>query len=113
VIFWLDAQLPPGMAPWLSSEFGIAAISIRDVGLRNATDHEIFAAAGQANATLVSKDADFVELVQRLGAPPQLLWVTCGNASKSRMREVFKVALPAALVLLSAGESIIEIGDKA
>jgi hypothetical protein len=38
VILWIDAQLSPAMAPWISDTFGVAAHAIRDLGLREATE---------------------------------------------------------------------------
>lgn len=72
MILWLDAQLPPGLAQWLSKAFAVTAVAVRDLGLRNAEDRQIFEAARQVGANLVSKDSDFVDLVQRLGPPPAL-----------------------------------------
>lgn len=111
MIVWLDAQLPPALASWMTSTFSVEAHSLRDLSLRDAKDGEIFAAARQAGATLISKDSDFVDLVQRLGPPPQLLWVTCGNVSNDHLRRLFVSAFPKALAMLEAGEPIVEVGD--
>ena len=111
MILWLDAQMPPSLAEWLREALAIDAAGVRDIGLRDADDKTIFAAARQAGATIVSKDQDFVELVQRLGAPPQLLWVTCGNVSNARMQKVMSATLPRAIALIEAGEAVIEIAD--
>ncbi len=43
--FWVDAQLPPALAAWLVQQYGVEAFSLRDLGLRVATDSEIFVAA--------------------------------------------------------------------
>ncbi|MFM7273963.1 MAG: DUF5615 family PIN-like protein, partial [Gammaproteobacteria bacterium] len=104
-------QLPPKLAPWLSSSFGVEAVPPRDLGMRDARDRTIFSAARETGAVLVSKDVDFVDLVQRYGTPPQLLWVTCGNVSNRRLNEVFEKAFPKALVLLREGRPAIEIAD--
>jgi hypothetical protein len=32
----------------------------------------------------MTKDRDFVEMLQRLGPPPKVAWVTCGNTSNAR-----------------------------
>jgi predicted nuclease of predicted toxin-antitoxin system len=45
VIFWVDAQLPPGLAVWLTESCGVQAIALRDLGLRDAEDAEIFMGA--------------------------------------------------------------------
>ena len=113
MIFWVDAQLPPGLATWLTQSCGLQAVALRDLGLRDAEDAEIFRRARAADAVLISKDADFVELITRHGAPPRLLWVTCGNVTNERLRALFAATLPAALIRLEAAISIIEIGSAA
>lgn len=110
--FWIDAQLPPSLAIWLTETFGVSATSLRDLELRDAQDTEIFSAARTAGIVVVSKDSDFVDLVTRLGTPPQILWVTCGNVTNRNLRRIFTETFPNALRLLQAGEAIVEISDK-
>ncbi len=107
---WLDAQLPPQLASWIHQTMAINAIALRDIGLRDATDNTIFAAAKNANAILISKDNDFVELVMRLGAPPKLIWLTCGNVSNAALQALFSAKLREAVQVLDSGESIVELG---
>jgi Uncharacterized protein conserved in bacteria len=52
----------------------------------------------------MSKDSDFLVLLDRFGPPPQILWITCGNTSNARLKEVLTVSLPKALDLLRLGE---------
>ena len=52
---WLDAQLPPSVAPWLAATFGISSVSVRDLGLRDALDPPIFAAARAAGAVVIPR----------------------------------------------------------
>ena len=73
---WIDAQLSPDLARWISDAFGVAAHAVRDLGLREAKDLAIFHAAREAAAVVMSKDSDFVLLLERFGPPPQILWVT-------------------------------------
>lgn len=42
---WIDAQMSPAIAAWISSNFAIKAVAIRELGLRDAEDKEIFQAA--------------------------------------------------------------------
>ena len=112
MIFWLDAQLPPGLAAWLTGAFQVEARSLQDLGLRDAEDQVVFEQARVADAVLISKDSDFVELVSRHGPPPRLLWVTCGNVTNARLREVFTAVFGPACALLHEGRAIVEIGDK-
>ncbi len=112
MIFWVDAQLPPGLAPWLAQAFGVQAFALRELGLRDAEDAEIFRRArATVDVVLVSKDSDFVELITRHGAPPKLLWVTCGNVTNDRLRTLFSTTFATALTRLAAGVDIIEIGS--
>jgi predicted nuclease of predicted toxin-antitoxin system len=106
---WVDAQMSPAIATWVSSNFAVNAIAIRDLGLRDAEDKEIFTAARRENAIVMTKDNDFVLLLDRLGAPPQVIWVTCGNTSNARLKEILTNTLPKALVLLKSGEELVEI----
>jgi predicted nuclease of predicted toxin-antitoxin system len=108
--FWVDAQLPPTLAAWLSQQYAIEATSLRDLGLRDAADIDIFLAAQRAQVVMISKDSDFVELVSRHGSPPQLLWVTCGNVTNQRLQEVFAKTFHDALSALTSGQAIVEIG---
>jgi predicted nuclease of predicted toxin-antitoxin system len=106
---WLDAQLSPALAPWISARFGVSAAAVRDVGLRDSGDREIFFAAREALAILVTKDSDFVRLLEKFGPPPQVIWLTFGNTSNARLKEIFAEALTKALELIQAGENVVEI----
>ncbi len=111
MILWVDAQLSPALAAWLTTEFGIDAFSVRYLKMVRAKDHEIFAAAQDANVVVLTKDSDFVVLQERLGAPPSILWVRCGNTSNPHLKQVLRRTLPTALQLLESGETLIEITD--
>lgn len=108
---WIDAQLSPALASWITENLGVEAQPLRDLGLLRARDREIYLAAREAGAVIMTKDRDFLTLFERLGPPPQVLWVTCGNTSNARLRQILQRALPAALRLLEQGESLVEISD--
>lgn len=110
---WLDAQLSPSISAWMSEEFNIdEAFAVQlDPALRRAKDAEIFGAAKKAGAVVMTKDRDFVDLLERLGPPPQVVWITCGNTSNAAMRRILAAALPDALSLLEKGEPLVEISD--
>ncbi len=112
MIIWVDAHLSPAIAAWITNTFGITAFPLRDLGLRDAEDPEIFAAAKAQGVIFMTKDSDFVDLVERLGTPPQIIWLTCGNTSNTRLQEILSSTLPEALELLQTGERLVEItGD--
>ena len=106
---WIDAQMSPAIAAWISSNYAVSAVAIRDLGLRDAEDKETFEAARQEKAVVMTKDSDFVLLLDKLGPPPQVIWVTCGNTSNARLKEVLTNTLAKALDLLNLGEKLVEI----
>ena len=111
-MIWVDAHLSPAVAKWIAAEFGHPAQSVRDLGLRNAKDKAIFAAAGQAKAIVMTKDADFAEMVDRLGPPPAVIWLTCGNTSNTALRILLKGTLPKAIELIGRGDALVEISGR-
>ena len=113
MILWIDAQLSPALAPWLTQEFGVEAFSARHLGLVPAKDREIFEAAKEANAVVLTKDADFTLWLERLGPPPQVLWLRCGNTSNAYLKNVLRKTLPEALEMIRSGEALVEITDNA
>ncbi|MBD2597867.1 DUF5615 family PIN-like protein [Nostoc spongiaeforme FACHB-130] len=88
---WLDAQLPPALASWITNTFAIEVLSLRDIGLRDAKDIDIFEAARIA---------------------PQILWLTCGNVTNRNLRQILTITLPDALEKLRQGEIIVEISNS-
>jgi predicted nuclease of predicted toxin-antitoxin system len=110
MILWIDVQLSPSLAPWITGQFGIEAYSVKWLGYRDASDHVIFLAAREAGVIVMTKDSDFLRLLDEYGPPPQILWVTMGNTSNANMREVLNRVLPKAVAMLKAGEPLVEIG---
>ena len=109
---WVDAQLSPALARWLRDELGVDAVAVRELGLRSAEDPAIFAGARGEDAVVLTKDSDFVDLVARLGPPPQIIWLTCGNTSNAFLRDILRDGWPYIDALLAAGEPLVEIGGR-
>jgi predicted nuclease of predicted toxin-antitoxin system len=106
---WIEAPLSPAIAAWLNSTFSVEAIAVRDLQLRDAKDAEIFNAARVSNAVVMTKDRDFILFLDRLGPPPQIILVTCGNTSNTRFKEILSALFPKAIELLQDGEALVEI----
>jgi predicted nuclease of predicted toxin-antitoxin system len=105
----LDAQISPVLAGWLKSEFGLDAVPIRDLSLRDASDVKIFEEARKSDAVVLTKDSDFPDLVRQKGAPPRVIWLRTGNSSNSNLQKILATTFPTAMKLIEAGEEIIEI----
>lgn len=56
--FLFDQNLSPQL-PHLLADLYPDSVHVRDVGLRDATDSEIWAYAGRHGFTIISKDSDF------------------------------------------------------
>ncbi len=111
MILWVDAQLSPALAQWITEQFGIEAYSVKWLGYRDAVDQKIFDAARVAGAVVMTKDSDFVRLLDRHGSPPQVLWITLGNTSNARMKEALQKTFLRAVELFEAGEPLVEVSD--
>ena len=109
---WIDAQLSPALAAWINRTFDdTTAQSARALGLWDAEDEGVVRAARKAGVVMMSKDSDFLNLLDRYGPPPKVIWVTCGNTSNQRTRTILKQTLQPAIEMLKGSETVVEIGD--
>lgn len=99
------------MPPGSTSDSESKPYSVRRLGYRDASDEAIFAAAREADAVVMTKDRDFLNLLDLHGPPPRVVWITMGNTSNAHMRTVLDRVFGQALVSLREGESIVEITD--
>ena len=106
--FLVDAQLPPALADWISSQ-GHDAAHVFNVGLQIANDPVIWEHARKANATLISKDEDFVDRWLLDPAPVSLIWIRKGNCSSRALMAWFAPLWPDTLKRLEQGERLVEL----
>ena len=111
---WLDAQMSPSLTGFITKLSEINCIAVRDLDLRDSDDIEIFSKAKKHPSSIIimTKDTDFVDLIIRLGSPPKIILLTCGNTSNAMLKEIFSFRLKEAIRLLSSAENdIVEISD--
>ena len=106
VTIWLDNQLPPALAAWMRATLGVECLPIRDLNLQRASDPEIFTAARATKVVFMTKDDDFVRLVEHHGPPPQVVLVTCGNTSNANLRPLVLFAWPSILMMLDLAKPL-------
>ena len=76
---WLDTQLSPIIAKWMAEFTGFNVKSSYTLQSNTLPDLEIYNnAKAKGNVIIISKDADFPELISRLGSPPKLIVVKKG-----------------------------------
>ncbi len=96
----------------MRSTHAVECVPVRDLKLGRASDREIFTAAREARVVVMTKDVDFVDLLDQHGAPPQVIVVTCGNTSNARLRGLIMAAWPTILPMLERGEALVELSDR-
>ncbi len=57
-------------------------------GLERASDQAVWEHAKTHGFVIVTKDSDFHELSLLFGAPPRVVWLQLGNASRSRVLQL-------------------------
>ena len=72
----------------MRTTLSVACVPVRDLNLHRASDPEIFRAARDAQVVVMTKDADFVGLLDQYGAWPTIL------------------------PMLERGEVLVELGDQ-
>jgi predicted nuclease of predicted toxin-antitoxin system len=64
------------------------AKQIRELGLENYTDRQIWNFAKENEYTIVTFDADFFELSNLFGTPPKIIWLRTGNRKTSDLSDL-------------------------
>ncbi len=104
---YIDANLPPSLAPWLKEKFNIDSFSFDQMMWRFSEDHEIFMNLQKNDDSIVvTKDEDFINLLDAHGAPPKIIWVTIGNTSNQNLRTVFLRQFKEAISLLKDNDLV-------
>lgn len=74
----LDENLSPRLIDRLTPLYPEIA-HVRDNGLKQSDDRTIWNWAKENHHTIVTTDADFIELSQRLGSPPKVIFIERRN----------------------------------
>ena len=110
--FLVDAQLPPALAQWIRNR-GHEANAVREAGLRDASDAEIWSFAEDGRWIVVTKDEDFAELALRRPNGPQVVWLRIGNCVNRVLLAWFEPIFPGVLNELNAGQPLVELEYEA
>jgi len=106
--FLIDAQLPPSLAEAFRRA-GFEAVHVVDLGLLSATDRQIWSAAVEQSAALVTKDRDFLMIRAAADRGPTIVWIRSGNASNRDLIEHVTAALPSIIAAINRKEAVIEV----
>ena len=75
-----DQNLSFKLCRMLAGEFP-GCQHVRDGGLSDADDADVWSHAASNGLTIVSKDQDFRQRVMLFGPPPKCIWIRLGNCS--------------------------------
>ena len=63
---------------------------VRNVGLSDASDTQVWGYARSNGYTIISKDIDFYQRSLVLGFPPKVIWVRLGNCSTAAVEQLLR-----------------------
>jgi predicted nuclease of predicted toxin-antitoxin system len=106
--FIIDQQLPPAIGGWLR-QHRHEAVHVRDIGLRDAPDAEIWKRAIVEGASILTKDEDFAARRKSVTVGPSIVWLRCGNVSTEYLIGLLAREWPAIGSELDRGASVIEV----
>lgn len=109
--FVVDAQLPPALARALR-EAGYDAEAVRELGLREAEDSEIWTYALANQAAVVTKDEDFAERLMSNQTAPVIIWLRIGNTSNRDLLSWLLPLWPDIICRIESGDNLVEVREK-
>jgi predicted nuclease of predicted toxin-antitoxin system len=87
--FLFDQNLSPRL-PHTLADLYPESLHVRDAGLRDAPDSEIWEFARREGFMIVSKDSDFQHRSILFGSPPKFLWLRVGNCPVQRVETLLR-----------------------
>ena len=63
---------------------------VKELGLENSTDLEIFNFAKNNGFTIVTFDSDFFDLTVLKGFPPKIIWLRTGNTTTKNIKMILE-----------------------
>lgn len=84
----IDQNISHRIIPLLGSEIG-DLYHVKNLGLLNTDDYEIFKYARQHDfSAVITIDDDFVKLLNTFSSPPKIIWVRTGNCSTEFLSQI-------------------------
>jgi predicted nuclease of predicted toxin-antitoxin system len=76
----LNHNLSPKLVRLLADMYA-ECTHVRELGMQQSQDTEVWQYAAEHGFTIVTKDADFHQRSLLLGSPPKVVWLRIGNCS--------------------------------
>ena len=72
----------------------LEAKQVRELGLEDKTDKEIWNFAKENDYSIVTFDSDFFVLSNLFGIPPKIIWLRCGNRNTKSLTSLLLSKTP-------------------
>lgn len=80
----LDQNISFRVVPLLLSTFENVK-QVKELGLTDSSDLEIWNYARKHNYTIITFDNDFIDLANLKGSPPKIIWLRFGNSTNLKI----------------------------
>jgi len=84
-----DQNLAPRLVVTLGEVFP-GSVHVREIGMAEAEDRDIWVHARDSGFVIVSKDNDFQQMSFLYGAPPKVIWIRRGNCSVREIETILR-----------------------
>jgi predicted nuclease of predicted toxin-antitoxin system len=104
--------LDNNISPTLCKEFkdiypGI--IHVSQVSLENAGDIVVWEYAREKDLHIMTKDKDFIALLNQKGHPPKIIWLQLGNCTNKEIQAIIMKQKTTIKHFISSGKGILKI----
>ncbi|MBS1836776.1 MAG: DUF5615 family PIN-like protein [Actinobacteria bacterium] len=106
--FLIDAQLPPALARMLAEHDHVAE-HVTDIVPGDAPDAQLWRYALDHDAVIVTKDADFAQMVAISDESPTVVWVRVGNTRRTELLTWFEPPIEQIVSMVEQGDKLIEL----
>jgi len=111
VKFVVNAQLSPALARSLR-EAGYDAQAVRELGLWEAEDSDIWDYTLINQAAVITKDQDFAERLLASRSAPVVVWLRIGNTSNRALLAWLLPLWSEVISRIESGDNLVEVREK-
>jgi len=108
VKFVVDAQLPPALARALC-EVGQDVRAVREIGLRDAENSDIWEYDLDHECGIITKDQDFADRSISSRASPVIVWLRIANTSNRVLFAWLLPLWPETISRIESGDTLVEV----
>lgn len=105
----IDENLSRRVVPFILQDYPESS-QISLLNMEHSSDKEIWDYAQKYGYTIVTKDADFLDMSLLYGQPPKIIWLKIGNQTKAVMiNALLKNRMEIERVLITEDKACVEI----